>query len=62
MINFRWKQEIHEKWDKKMKPTFSEPLMTKYPPGSSGHSLSSVRSRSDIFASIQYEDLKWYKN
>lgn len=41
-----------------MKPTFSEPLMTKYPPGSSGHSLSSVRSRSDIFASIQYEDLK----
>jgi len=36
--------------------TFSEPLMTKYPPGSSGHSFSSVRSRSVRPFNRQYVD------
>jgi len=37
--------------------TFSEPLIMKYPPGSSGHSFSSVRSRSVSPFSRQYVDL-----
>jgi hypothetical protein len=35
-------------------PTFSEPLMMKYPPGSRGHSFNSVRSRSVMPLSRQY--------
>lgn len=37
--------------------TFSEPLIMKYPPGSSGHSFNSVRSRSVSPFSRQYVDL-----
>lgn len=36
--------------------TFSEPLMMKYPPGSSGHSFNSVKSRSVRPFSRQYVD------